>query len=64
MVFFDCEILTNPGVHDRVAAAARVLGARLGVISQGMGICLPVYVLFTKLDRLPFFTEYRAQPEQ
>ncbi len=34
------------------------LRARLGEISQALGINLPVYALFTKMDRLPFFTEY------
>src|SRR5579863_7883658 len=58
VVFFDCENFTRPGVQERVAGAARDLRARLGEISQTMGISLPVYVLFTKLDRLPFFTEY------
>ena len=38
--------------------AARTLRARLGEISQTFGINLPVYVLFTKMDRLPFFIEY------
>ena len=32
--------------------------ARLGDISQTLGIALPVYVLFTKADRLPFFLDY------
>jgi type VI secretion system protein ImpL len=58
VVCFDCENFTRPGVQERVAAVARDLRARLGEISQTMGISLPVYVLFTKLDRLPFFTEY------
>jgi type VI secretion system protein ImpL len=37
---------------------ARNLRTRLGEMSQAFGINLPVYVLFTKMDRLPFFTEF------
>jgi type VI secretion system protein ImpL len=58
VVCFDCENFTKPGVQERVAGAARHLRTRLGEISRAMGINLPVYVLFTKMDRLPFFTEY------
>ncbi len=58
VVFFDCENFTKPGAQDLAVNAARTLRARLVEISQAMGITLPVYVLFTKMDRLPFFTEY------
>jgi type VI secretion system protein ImpL len=58
VVFFDCENFTRPGAADIVVNSARNLRARLGEISQAMGINLPVYVLFTKMDRLPFFTDY------
>ncbi len=60
MVFFDCENFTRPGALESAADAAKTLRARLTEISQSLGINLPVYVLFTKLDRLPFFTEYVA----
>jgi len=58
IVCFDCENFTKPGALDLVAASSRNLRARLGEISQAMGINLPVYVLFTKTDRLPFFTDF------
>jgi len=58
LVCFDCENFTRPGAPDIAANSARALRARLGEISQAMGINLPVYALFTKADRLPFFTEY------
>lgn len=58
IVCFDCETFTMPSVGDIVTNVARVFRARLGEISQSMGINLPVYALFTKADRLPFFTEY------
>jgi type VI secretion system protein ImpL len=58
VVCFDCENFTKPGAMDIVVNAARTLRARLGEISQAMGINLPVYALFTKTDRLPYFTDY------
>ncbi|HEY2018735.1 MAG TPA: ImcF-related family protein [Bryobacteraceae bacterium] len=58
VVCFDCENFTKPGAADIVTNSARNLRARLGEVSQAMGINLPVYVLFTKIDRLPFFTEF------
>src|SRR5579864_3823532 len=58
LVCFDCEAFTRPGATEAVPAAARNLHAKLGEISQMLGIHLPVYVLFTRTDRMPFFNEY------
>ncbi len=58
VVCYDCENFTRQGALEAAVAAARNLRARLGEISQTLGINLPVYVLFTKMDRLPFFTEF------
>ena len=58
IVCFDCENFTKPGALELASAAAHTLRARLAEISQSLGINLPVYALFTKMDRLPFFTEY------
>jgi type VI secretion system protein ImpL len=58
VVFFDCENFTRAGAADQAVAAARALRARLGEICQALGIKLPVYVLFSKMDRLPFFTDF------
>lgn len=58
IVCFDCENFTKPGALEMAATAARTLRARLGEISEAYGVNLPVYALFTKMDRLPFFTEY------
>jgi type VI secretion system protein ImpL len=57
LVCVDAETLTSPS-PDPLAASARKLRAQLAEISQLLGINLPVYVLFTRSDRLPFFTEY------
>lgn len=58
VVCFDLEEFMKPGSRDAVAVAVRDLHARLGEVSQTLGISFPVYVLFTKADRLPFFLEY------
>ncbi len=58
VVCFDCENFTKPGALEAAAAAARTLRARLGEICAAFGINLPVYAVFTKMDRLPFFTDY------
>jgi type VI secretion system protein ImpL len=57
LVCLDCDAL-KPGAADTLAAEVRTLRTRLAELSQGLGISLPVYVLFTKLDLLPFFAEY------
>ncbi len=58
LLCFDLETFTRPGATDAIANAARYLQARLGEISQILGVSFPVYVLFTRADRLPFFAEY------
>jgi type VI secretion system protein ImpL len=58
LVCYDSENFTKPGAQESATAAARNLRTRLGEMSQAFGINLPVYVLFTKMDRLPFFTEF------
>ena len=58
LVCFDCETFVRGGTNDPAVAAARALRARLGEISETFGINLPVYVIFTKGDRLPFFADY------
>ena len=58
LLCFDCEAFTKQGAGEQVAATARYLQARLGEISQLLGISFPVYVLFTKADRLAFFADY------
>jgi type VI secretion system protein ImpL len=58
VVCFDLEEFMKPGARDSVAIAVRNLHARLGEISHLLGISFPVYVLFTKTDRVPFFLEY------
>ena len=58
LVCVDSESVVLAGGEDALAASGRNLRARLVEISQRLGINLPVYVLFTKTDRIPFFMEY------
>jgi len=58
IVIFDCERLYASGASGDWASVARDLQAQLREVSQQLGIALPVYVLFTKLDRIPFFHDY------
>lgn len=58
LVCINCEIFTQPGAADQLSVMSRTLSERLGQISQALGISFPVYVLFTRTDRLPFFLDY------
>lgn len=58
VVFFDCENFNAPGASQTVAARARALNLRLQEVAQQLGISFPVYVLFTRMDRLRYFTDF------
>ena len=52
IVCFDCESFLRPGAPEATLSAARRLSTRLLEISQLLGISFPIYVLFTKGDRI------------
>ena len=58
VVCINAEVFTQPGSSDTLTTLGRNLQARLGEVSQALGISFPVYVLFTRADRLPFFADY------
>jgi|CZKJ01.1.fsa_nt_gi type VI secretion system protein ImpL len=58
IVCYDSESFLKPGASETTLSAARKLAVRLQEISQLLGISFPVYVLFTKLDRVSFFPEF------
>lgn len=58
VVCFPCGKLRSAGASDAVPAAAREIRDRLRELAQGLGIQLPVYVLFTRADELPYFREF------
>ncbi|MGA9056922.1 MAG: ImcF-related family protein [Terriglobia bacterium] len=58
LVCVDCESFMKPGAAEAMGASSDRLRTRLREISQFLGISLPVYVLFTRADRLQFFQDY------
>src|ERR1700691_5513744 len=58
VVCFDCEAFLQPGASETAVSTARRLSTRLQEISQLLGISFPVYVLFTKVDRISFFADF------
>ncbi|HEX3276538.1 MAG TPA: type VI secretion protein IcmF/TssM N-terminal domain-containing protein, partial [Gemmatimonadales bacterium] len=55
-VCLSCEELLKGA--EAVTATAHALRARLGELTTALGVRLPTYVLFTKADALPHFTDY------
>lgn len=53
-----CDEFSRPGATQSLPATARQLRTRLAQVSQQLGVRLPVYVLFTRADRVPYFTDY------
>jgi len=58
MVCVSCDHLVQPGASEQAVALGRMLRDRLSELSRGLGIRLPVYVLFTKADRIAYFADY------
>ena len=58
IVCYDCGNFLQSGASEATISSARRLAVRLHEISQLLGISFPVYVLFTKLDRVTFFPEF------
>jgi type VI secretion system protein ImpL len=58
LVCVDCESFMRPGAPEALAASVERMRTRLCEVSQLLGISLPVYVLFTRADRLQFFQDY------
>lgn len=57
VVCFSCADLVA-GSPDAVTAAAKKLRVRLAELSSKLGVRLPVYVIFTKADAIPYFEDY------
>ncbi len=58
VVCVDCTVFSQSDAAGALSVTARNLRARLRDLCRLLGVHLPVYVLFTKLDRIPFFREY------
>ena len=65
VVCVDCEALARQGA-EAAARTAQILHPRLREFAERLGINLPVYVLFNRLDSVSFFTQFvdnLSQPE-
>jgi type VI secretion system protein ImpL len=58
VVCFDAEKLAKAADPEEITAQSRTLRSRLEQISQTLKISFPVYVLFTRSDRLPYFGDF------
>jgi type VI secretion system protein ImpL len=58
VVCLSCEELLRPDASESVPARAQSLRSRLSDLALELGIRLPVYVIFSKTDRIPHFAEY------
>ncbi len=58
VVCVGCDEFNQPGAGESVTALARKLRERLVEAAQTLGIQLPVYVLFTRADRLPYYDDF------
>lgn len=58
VVTFDGETFFRQGGNEAATVIARKLNERLVEISAQLGIRVPVYVLFTRMDRMQFFLDF------
>jgi type VI secretion system protein ImpL len=58
VVCVSIERILAPNTSEQIRALAQSLNERLRQLSQTLGISLPIYVLFTKLDNVTPFAEY------
>jgi type VI secretion system protein ImpL len=58
VVCVSIERILAPNTSEQIRGLAQNLNERLRQLSQTLGISLPVYVLFTKLDNVTPFAEY------
>ncbi len=58
VVCVDGELFSQAGAAGALTGLGRTLQARLGEISQQFGVSFPVYVTFTRMNRIAFFEDY------
>jgi type VI secretion system protein ImpL len=58
VVCVSSEIFLGASAADAALASARSTNQMLRALAQQLGTEVPVYVILTKLDRIPYFTEY------
>jgi type VI secretion system protein ImpL len=55
------ERILAPNTAEQIRSLAQTLNERLRTLSQSLGVSLPVYVLFTKLDNVAPFADYMSR---
>ncbi len=58
VVCVSCEQFLGAQTTESIQAAAAATGERLRQLARQLGTQLPIYVLFTKLDRVPGFSDF------
>ncbi|MDR3752343.1 MAG: ImcF-related family protein [Terracidiphilus sp.] len=58
VVCVSSELFLGAAAQDAVTAAARSTNQMLRDLAQQLGTEVPVYIFLTKLDRIPYFSEY------
>ena len=58
LLTLDCDTFLQPGGANALAAKARDYQAILSELSRELGASFPVYVLFTKTDKIPYFRDF------
>ncbi|MCP5115746.1 MAG: hypothetical protein GY953_33375, partial [bacterium] len=58
VVCVSCERFLSQEAQDAAQSVARNLRTRVGELARSLGISVPVYVLFNKLDRIPSFLDF------
>jgi type VI secretion system protein ImpL len=58
VVCVSSELFLGAAAADAALAAARTTNQMLRDLAQQLGTEVPVYVILTKLDRIPYFTDY------
>ncbi len=58
VVCVSIERILAPNTSEQIRALAQTLNERLRQLSRTLGISLPIYVLFTKIDNISPFAEY------
>jgi type VI secretion system protein ImpL len=61
LLFFDSREFSGTPELSKLDRAAQLVRERLSAVASVLGAEFPVYVVFTKLDALPFFGEYFAR---
>jgi type VI secretion system protein ImpL len=61
VVCVSVERIMAPNTTEQIRALAQTLNERLRQLSQTLGISLPIYVLFTKLDTVAPFADYAGK---